>query len=296
MVPPATLRGVMGQKRLFPCYRTAEAPMALRLLEVVQVELGVATSTGASADDADVVLVLIGPKWLAVDPDRRRWVDDPRDATRREIEVALARAALGACVVLPLLVDNTAGPEAESLPESMHRLADTPWLRLQQLEWEGDVASILQRLLHLGFERRSVRQASGADGRDPAVQPPDAGDAATAPKLVNPEWVAGWWPFAAAFGVSVGVGAGAWVAGREVGLALAAVPMFGGALWAAQRGRPRLEVIEEVLIDPAKPLAAETPRAEADQPIALVPATMVRVPSGTSLMGSAATDSRAFGG
>ena len=67
---------------------------------------------------SDVVLVVIGPRWLtATDPNGRRRLDDPDDLTRLEVAAALRRGIR----VVPVLVGGAAMPSGEELPEDASR-------------------------------------------------------------------------------------------------------------------------------------------------------------------------------
>jgi hypothetical protein len=67
----------------------------------------------------DVLLVVIGPRWLSeTDAAGQRRVDDPEDWVRIEIETALQRAI----PVIPLLVDGASFPRGEDLPPSLEGL------------------------------------------------------------------------------------------------------------------------------------------------------------------------------
>jgi hypothetical protein len=69
---------------------------------------------------SDAVLVIIGPRWLAIaDESGRRRLDSPDDFVRLEIEFALRRKML----VVPVLVGNTAMPAEASLPPNLRPLA-----------------------------------------------------------------------------------------------------------------------------------------------------------------------------
>ena len=62
---------------------------------------------------ADCVLVVIGPRWLAaVDAAGQRRIDDPQDLVCREISAGLSRPA----TVIPVLVHGATMPAAEALP------------------------------------------------------------------------------------------------------------------------------------------------------------------------------------
>ena len=67
----------------------------------------------------DVLLVVIGPRWLGeTDAAGRRRVDNPGDWVRIEIETALERDI----PVIPLLVDGASFPRGEDLPPSLQVL------------------------------------------------------------------------------------------------------------------------------------------------------------------------------
>ena len=67
----------------------------------------------------DLVIVVIGDRWLGSEGETRRRIDDPRDLVRIEIESALQRAI----PVVPLLVQNTSMPSEADLPSSLQELA-----------------------------------------------------------------------------------------------------------------------------------------------------------------------------
>jgi hypothetical protein len=81
----------------------------------------------AALRSADVVLVLIGRRWLSVtDAEGRPRLPQADDVHRREIEIALASSA----AVIPVLVNNAVMPARKDLPPSIAALAD---LQAQQL-------------------------------------------------------------------------------------------------------------------------------------------------------------------
>jgi hypothetical protein len=76
---------------------------------------------------SDVVLVVIGPRWLIAADDRGlRRLDNPADFVRREVELALQSRA----TVLPLLVHGATLPRAADLPATLQPLAALPPLAL----------------------------------------------------------------------------------------------------------------------------------------------------------------------
>jgi ribosomal protein L7/L12 len=74
-----------------------------------------------AVSECDVLLVILGQQWLNLkDADGNRRIDDPLDFVRIEIETGLSRSN---CMVIPVLVDNTVMPDAETLPESLRPIA-----------------------------------------------------------------------------------------------------------------------------------------------------------------------------
>src|SRR5882724_4143611 len=67
----------------------------------------------------EVLIVIIGKDWLAVDGAGKRRLDDPGDFVRIETAAALARHIR----VVPVLVDEAAMPSADQLPANLAPLA-----------------------------------------------------------------------------------------------------------------------------------------------------------------------------
>ena len=68
---------------------------------------------------ADVVVAVIGPGWLGGQQEAARRIDDPSDFVRLEIAGALQRGI----PVIPILVDDTPMPKADSLPPEIASFA-----------------------------------------------------------------------------------------------------------------------------------------------------------------------------
>jgi hypothetical protein len=73
----------------------------------------------ASLRQCSVALVVIGPRWLADGAGGNRYLDDPTDLVRQEVEAALAFGL----VVIPVLVEDARMPGAAELPRSLKPLA-----------------------------------------------------------------------------------------------------------------------------------------------------------------------------
>jgi len=107
----------------------------------------------------DVLLALIGDRWLTIADDQgRRRLDDPDDFVRLEIEAALARKIR----VIPILVDGAAMPDVDELPPSLARLARRQALDLSPSRFEFDTNRLLRVLdktladVHTADRRPSV--------------------------------------------------------------------------------------------------------------------------------------------
>lgn len=121
----------------------------------------------------DVLIVVIGPKWLTGDTGASR-LGQADDVVRLEVANALRHGVR----VLPVLVDGTPMPEKAALPEDVSALADRNALRLAHGSFEADVG----RILEVVAMRRPALPAYG----------PLAGAAAGAVAYVLLAWR---WPF-----------------------------------------------------------------------------------------------------
>jgi hypothetical protein len=88
---------------------------------------------------ADVLIALIGPRWLTTSEAGARRLDDPGDYVRLEIEAALARKIL----VIPALVAGAAMPTAADLPDELDALARRHAVELSDSRWEYDVQRLI---------------------------------------------------------------------------------------------------------------------------------------------------------
>lgn len=68
---------------------------------------------------SNIVIAVIGPRWLGEQSDSSRRIDDPADFVRLEIKYALKQGV----PIIPLLIDNTLMPKPEKLPPELEALA-----------------------------------------------------------------------------------------------------------------------------------------------------------------------------
>jgi WD40 repeat protein len=103
----------------------------------------------------DVLLALIGDRWLAItDEQGRRRLDNPDDFVRLEIETALARDIR----VIPVLVGGARMPQAHQLPASLARLGRRNALNLSPDRFSSDIDPLLKVL-----ERTLAEVKAGGD-------------------------------------------------------------------------------------------------------------------------------------
>jgi hypothetical protein len=95
--------------------------------------------------DSEVVIVLIGRRWLGVDAATgRRRIDDPKDFVQKEIAEALDQGK----AVVPVLVDDATLPARAELPESMARIVDRQAEHLRYADFEQDSRALVALLEH----------------------------------------------------------------------------------------------------------------------------------------------------
>jgi hypothetical protein len=104
----------------------------------------------AALDEADAVLVLIGPNWLAPGADGLSRLHDPDDYVRIEVSKSLARNI----PVIPILVGGAGMPSAPELPEDLVPLARRQAMQLHDSDWRTDVDGLVQRLRGESFLKK----------------------------------------------------------------------------------------------------------------------------------------------
>src|SRR5262245_12135265 len=113
-------------------------------------------------DQCDVLLAMIGPRWLsAVDQEGSRRLDDPNDFVRIEIESALKQNKR----VIPVLVGETRMPRLEDLPETIRPLARRNAARLTHERFRTDVHSLVKALQQALDDAEALRRAHAEAAR-----------------------------------------------------------------------------------------------------------------------------------
>jgi Tol biopolymer transport system component len=179
--PPAEVQG-----RIFISYRRDDAAYPAgwlfdRLAErfgkeqifkdVDSIELGedFVAEIGEAVGSTDVLLAVIGEKWLTVLDERGgRRLDDPEDFVRIEIEAALRRKVR----VIPILVEGASMPREEQLPPSLTALARRQALELSPARFSSDTSKLLTVLERALADARTAEELERTRRAPPAGPPP----------------------------------------------------------------------------------------------------------------------------
>src|SRR3954466_2799879 len=89
-----------------------------------------------------VLLVIIGPQWLAAEADGCRRGDRPDDPVRVELDTAFRRGLR----VIPLLLDGASMPPAGDLPDALAGLARLNALPVGYQSARSDLARLVETL------------------------------------------------------------------------------------------------------------------------------------------------------
>ena len=100
----------------------------------------------------DVVLAVIGPKWMGATRGGTQRITEVSDPVRVELETALSRGI----PVIPILVGQATMPKAADLPES---LRDLPYLNAAEVSAGRDFNQHIDRLLR-SIESRQTRRST----------------------------------------------------------------------------------------------------------------------------------------
>jgi TonB family protein len=123
-----------------------------------------------SVANCGVLLVIIGPSWLAAKNEAGvRRLDDPADFVCEEVAAALRRDI----PVIPVLVRGAVMPRVEQLPETLTDLAYRNGVELTHARWRSDVQLLIEPLRRLlgssaELKARSPSEATVADHARPS--------------------------------------------------------------------------------------------------------------------------------
>ena len=93
--------------------------------------------------ESDVVLAIIGPTWLAAtDAKGRRRLDDPEDAVREELDLAIELSV----PIIPVLVGTATMPARDDFPDSLKPLSRLNAARVRDTDFDHDFERLFQAI------------------------------------------------------------------------------------------------------------------------------------------------------
>lgn len=139
-------------QRALDVYHDVSEPAGANWPERIRVALG----------EADIVLVVIGPGWLATsDEYHRRRIDQADDWVHQELATALA----GAAAIIPVVFDDATMPSPNALPEPLRGLSERSAVMVRTDYFDRDIQPVLE----------AVRATADTDGRSTPHEPGSSG-------------------------------------------------------------------------------------------------------------------------
>ena len=112
-------------------------------------------------NQCEVLLVVIGKRWLSAPAGKAPRINDPEDFVRREIAAALARDIR----VIPLLLDGARMPTAADLPEPLKALARRNALEVSNSRFQADTERLITTVRKALGEPDEVAPQKGSEKR-----------------------------------------------------------------------------------------------------------------------------------
>lgn len=100
------------------------------------------TAIEGAGSTCDVLITMIGKRWLSVNEAGKRRLDDPKDFVRLETGAALRRNI----PVIPVLVQGAEMPQSERLPDELEDLVFRNAFELRHNRWNVAVAELRKML------------------------------------------------------------------------------------------------------------------------------------------------------
>jgi TIR domain len=128
---------------------------------------------GAAVASCDVLILMIGPHWMAVTGEG---LHDPNDYVRLATETALARGIL----VVPVTIDGARMPVPGELPPSLASMAGQPAFQVSMGNFDAESAQLL-RILDQSITERQATQLAPSPGASTFPGPQAAATPVPAP-------------------------------------------------------------------------------------------------------------------
>ena len=130
--------------------------------DIMDIEGGAdwATELGEKVASCDVLIALIGNRWVGPETDGTRRIDQDDDWVRIETAKALQRD----CVVIPVLVDGMTMATLGTLPEDLSRLRRRNAIEISPVHFEADVKRLVQAIRGSRITRRDTKSGGAKKG------------------------------------------------------------------------------------------------------------------------------------
>jgi hypothetical protein len=170
-------RGAGGDFRIFVSYRRDDAAgHAGRLhdallehfgreqifmdIDAIEPGLDFVETIERALSQCDVLLVLIGPRWLGRHgPGAGSRLDDEADFVRLEVQAALSRQDLR---VIPVLIQGAQMPASADLPAALQPLVRRNAMEVSDTRWQYDISQLIELLKRIERGRRDVTPVAAA--------------------------------------------------------------------------------------------------------------------------------------
>jgi WD40 repeat protein len=147
----------ISRGRIFICYRRRDTrDLAGRIsdslithfgeddifmdVDAIEPGLDFASEITKAVASCDILLAVIGPRWLTItDSAGRRRLDNPADFVRLEIETALQ----GEVRVIPVLADDATLPREDELPDSLTDLVARQAIQIRFDRYRDDISHLI---------------------------------------------------------------------------------------------------------------------------------------------------------
>ena len=153
-------------------------------MDVEEIEPGAdfVDAIARAVGSCEVLIVIIGNEWLAVDSAGHRRLDDPTDFVRIETATALVRGIR----VVPVLVDGAVVPRADQLPVQLVPLTRRQAVELSHKQWDATTGELIRTLEKiLTKDKARVAKTSPAEPM-PEVEPKQSGPQPDRRKALRP--------------------------------------------------------------------------------------------------------------
>lgn len=89
--------------------------------------------------ECEVMIAVIGKRWVGTEGQTGRRIDDPKDFVRLEVSTALARGI----PVIPVLVEGATMPPENTLPDDLKKLNNRQWIELSNTRFAYDLGRLV---------------------------------------------------------------------------------------------------------------------------------------------------------